>query len=352
MSAVRGGLRAELLEPDSPTWATTLAASRHDFYHLPAYAALCAGLEHGRAAALHVADGERAMLLPLILRPIPASRVDAVSPYGYPGPVGRGTDDPAFLQEALESGAAALRSSGVVAAFIRLHPLLNPSRPLGVGTVVVHGPTVSIDLTPSPEARWSQLRLNHRRDIRRALDLGYAARVDDDWTRLGDFERLYAATMDRRSASRFYRFDHTYFAGLRDALGGRLLLCVVEHEGAVVAAGLYALTGQIAQYHLSGTDEAAGRVQATKLMMTFVADWASDRGATVLHLGGGVGAGDDSLLRFKAGFSPRRHPFATLRLVIDEDEYRRLVLALDPVLDPTDHTGYFPLFRSAAHAAG
>jgi hypothetical protein len=47
------------------------------------------------------------MLLPLVIRGIPGGGFDATSPYGYPGPVGTGTDDPAFLRVALVAGGAA-----------------------------------------------------------------------------------------------------------------------------------------------------------------------------------------------------------------------------------------------------
>jgi len=86
-------------------------------------------------------------------------------------------------------------------------------------------------------------------------------------------------------------------------------------------------------------------VQSTKLMLHFVRGWAKDRANQVLHLGGGVGASNDSLLLFKGGFSPLRHAFATLRVVIDESEYGRLVAASDPQLDPQERTGFFPLYR-------
>jgi hypothetical protein len=88
-------------------------------------------------------------------------------------------------------------------------------------------------------------------------------------------------------------------------------------------------------------------VQPTKLMMHFVRSWAEDRENQVLHLGGGVGADCDSLLQFKVGFSPLRHTFATLRMVIDEREYGRLVEARDPLLDPGARSGFFPLYRQA-----
>ena len=286
------------------------------------------------------------MLLPLMIREIAGGSFDATSPYGYPGPVGNGTDDPGFLSVALVAGLHVLDAEGLVSVFVRLHPILNPVPQRGIGTFVANGDTVSIDLTLPTEELWARTRLNHRRDITRALRLGYVARMDEQWKHLEVFKRLYRATMARRSATPFYSFDDTYFDSLRDDLGGRLHLCVVEKDGVIAAAGLFAETHGIVQYHLSGTDDAFGMVQPTKLMMHFVRGWAKDRGNHVLHLGGGVGGDSDSLLQFKVGFSPRRHTFHTWRVIIDAAEYRRLVTAHDPTVDPAILGGFFPLYRS------
>ena len=204
------------------------------------------------------------------IRSIPAGGFDAISPYGYPGPIGVGTDDPAFLRVALVAGLQVLRDAGIVSAFIRLHPLLNPVPPEGVGTLVRHGDTVSVDLALPREELWAQTRLNHRRDITRAIRLGYVARMDEEWRHVESFKRLYRQTMERHSATPFYFFDDGYFEGLHDALGDRLHLCVVEKAGVVAAAGLFVETDGIVQYHLSGTGDAFREGQPTKLMMHFV----------------------------------------------------------------------------------
>ncbi len=83
-------LKGALIEVDAPEWDTALRATRYDFYHVPAYVALCAAQEGGRPRALYVTDGRRAMLLPLVIRDIPGGGCDAASPYGYPGPIGCG----------------------------------------------------------------------------------------------------------------------------------------------------------------------------------------------------------------------------------------------------------------------
>jgi Acetyltransferase (GNAT) domain len=338
-------VKATLVDPGAPEWDDTLARAPHDFYHLPAYVSLCAAHEKGLPRGLHVTDGRRSVLLPLIVRPIPGHLCDAESPYGYPGPVSTDPADDAFLGRALIAGWRILRASGAVTAFVRLHPLLNPRPPEGAGAVVRHGATVSIDLTLDPDVIWTQMRLNHRRDIARARRLGYTTHIDEEWRHLADFTRLYRATMGRHAADGFYFFDDGYFAGLRDALGQRLRLWVVERDDAVVCAGLFAETNGILQYHLSGSDEAHRDAQPTKLMIDTVRRWGQSRGDTVFHLGGGLGGATDTLFHFKAGFSPRRHEFSTLRVVLDRDANRRLALAHDLGLDPDDAGGYFPAYR-------
>jgi hypothetical protein len=79
-------LKGTLLDVDAPEWAAVLRAAR---------------------PALSITDGRRTMLLPLVIRGIPGGGFDATSPYGYPSPVGTGTDDPAFLRVALVAGGAA-----------------------------------------------------------------------------------------------------------------------------------------------------------------------------------------------------------------------------------------------------
>ena len=345
---VSPALNGELLSVDDPRWASFLAHTPHDVYHLPSYTAVAARQEGGEPRALLVEGDQAQLLLPLILRRIPGSdRPDATSAYGYPGPLWTGTERPTYVSEALVAGARTLRQEGVVSAFVRLHPLLNAAAPPGLGTIVEHGQTVSMDLTVPEDVLWGQMRLNHRRDIRRAIQLGFVARMDETFAAYSEFKRLYRLTMARRAASPYYLFDDTYFDDLRDALAGQLHLCVVAREGAVAGAGLFFEAGRIVQYHLSGTDENLEHVQPTKLMMDYVRRWARQRGDTCLHLGGGLGGAPDSLFRFKEGFSPLRHPFRTMRIVLDEEEYRRLVAARSPLIDPKDRSDYFPQYRQA-----
>jgi CelD/BcsL family acetyltransferase involved in cellulose biosynthesis len=342
-------MQGRVLEPGDPEWADIIASSPHDFYHLPAYASLCAAHEGGDAVAVVVRDGPHVLLVPLVLRRIPGDALmDAASPYGYGGPIGTRDASPQFRREAFGEAMRLLDARGVVACFIRLHPLLDPDPTPRVGAVVQHGETVSVDLTRSSEDMWRETRADHRTQIRQSLRAGTAARFDATWDRLSSFVRLYRRTMDRVSASRSYYFDDEYFVRLRAALGERLNLGVVEIGGDVVAAALFVEEAGIVQYHLSGSDERFNRLRPNKVMLHGAREWAKARGNRVLHLGGGVGGMHDSLFEFKAGFSPQRHPFHTLRIVIRARDYQRLAAQRGRSVDSGDHLGYFPSYRAAS----
>ena len=341
-------MKAALVGPESTAWRDALQSMPHDFYHLPGYVAVSARHDGGEPRALLVEEGERRLLLPLIVHAIRSGGSDACSPYGYPGPITSEPQDPRFLREALLAGVRHLRDTGVVSLFIRTHPLLNPEPVDEIGLLVRHGNTVSVDLTLPLEVLWSQTRRNHRQQIRQALEAGYVALVDEAWQHFGDFKALYRQTMEARGAHAYYFFDDAYFDALRAALGERLHLALATKDGTVTAAGLFVDTDGLVQMHLTGHDERFAADQPMKLVFHHVRSWCAERGCRVLHLGGGRGGAEDSLFHFKAGFSPLRQPFHTIRIVVRPDAYARLVAERDPSLDPRDLEHRFPLYRNAA----
>src|SRR5205085_7449937 len=80
----------------------------------------------------------------------------------------------------------------------------------------------------------------------------------------------------------------------------------------------------IIQYHLSGTVEDRLKIAPMKLVIESVRQWACQRGARLLHLGGGrTSDPQDSLLHFKKGFSNDLHTFRTWRWVLFPEVYAR-----------------------------
>ena len=140
---------------------------------------------------------------------------------------------------------------------------------------------------------------------------------------LPDVAQLYLQTMKRIDAADYYLFERDYFERLRDALGERGMLATVHIDGEAAAGAVFTEIDGLAQYHLSGSDARFRKQQPTKLLLHEMRQHGHRAGWRALHLGGGAGASEDSLFRFKAGFSSGRARFHTWRAVLDQDAYRR-----------------------------
>ena len=326
-----------MLAPADPRWQSTLRIAPHDFYLLPGYVALAARLDGGEPVAILVEDGPRRLLMPLLLRDLPAALGgpplrDATSPYGYPGITVGTTDleapaDAAFIRGAVSAGITALREAGVISLFLRLNALLPVAHDvLGeFGLLVNHGNTVSIDLRRDEADLLRGIRGDHRRNIARLARLGFTYQIDPICSpeSVDAFLGVYTETMDRLGASSFYYFDAAYVRELHAALGGRMVIVVARQEEAVAAAALFTEVDGIVQYHLGGTDGDFVKLSPIKGIFSITAHWARTRGNRIMHLGGGLGGSEDALFTFKAGFSPDRHMFQTARIVVDQAAYDR-----------------------------
>jgi len=348
----------DVLESRDPRWPLALAAMSHDVYHLPGYVAQAAARSGGRGIALWTRAEAAQAFLPLIESPIPegGGRVDALSPYGYPGPLftvpvlwdaDRRRE---FIASTVRQWTEVLRARGVVTCFVRLHPLLpfDLEALSGFGRILHHGQTVSVDLRQDPEQLWSGIRANHRNGINKAERHGHEVLVDSAWDHLDTFIAAYTQTMARVGAQRSYYFERGYFSGLRRALGGAIHLLLSQIKGRIAAAALFTETSGIVQYHLGGTFDEFLHLHPHKQLYHRAMLWARERGNRVLHLGGGLGGNQDSLFHFKAGFSPARHDFHTWRMVIDAVAYDRLVTTWESRSGQASRPdGYFPPYRQS-----
>ncbi len=304
--------------------------AQHDFYHRAEYHRLAEERGEGTAHLVAYHDDSYTIALPLLLRRVEASNggawCDATSVYGYAGPLASHAEVPASVLRGFQNGLReALASRRVVAVFSRLHPLI----PLGgmladLGERRPEGETVSIDLTIPSQDQWLQFRSSLRTRINKLQHGGLLCRRDAEKRHLREFSDIYLQTMRRVRALPYYCFEPEYFSRLATVLGPALELFVVTRNGVVIAGGLFTICDGIVQYHLGGTHDAFVKLGPTSLLFDTVRRWAIDRGARVMHLGGGVGSKKDTLLHFKAGFSERRHTFETWRWVIEPTAYQEL----------------------------
>ena len=339
---------------------------RYDFYHFAEYHTLAEERGEGIAHLFIYKDGPFVVALPLLLRPVAAipglegvgeGWSDATSVYGYAGPIASHTEIPAQVLRSFRASLdETLRGLAVVAVFSRLHPLI-PQRELiaDLGEYVSVGRTISIDLTLTIDQQRAQYRKNHKIGINKLTRLGATCIHDRHMVYLTEFVRIYHETMRRVGASDEYLFERDYYEKLAATteLGVQLFVCVLANQA--ICGGLFTLCDGIVQYHLGATRDDFISLAPMKLAFDTVRLWSNERGAHVMHLGGGVGAQEDSLFHFKAGFSDRRHDFAVLRWIVLPDSYESLCQqknrwneqnALKAV-----SSGYFPAYGCPAVSA-
>jgi hypothetical protein len=336
-------LSVQILNADDPRWVEALAGVRHDVYHLPGYAAVCATHERWEVRLAVVSSDGEVLVLPFMARDLPrgAAGCDVTVPYGYPGPVCSSRDE--AVQSALVGELlTGFRAMGAVTVFLRCHPFygvgLQALEPHG--DVVVHGDQVYLDLDAAPQAIEDSFRPDHRRTIRILRREGFGLRVDA----AGDFDAfpaLYRENMVRLGADAYYHFPDAYFDAIRASLADNVhMVTATAPDGGIAAMALVLVCGGIAQYHLSCTTTALLKMAPSKLSILGMAELCRDLGVSVLNLGGGVGGANDSLLEFKAGFSKARAPFATARFVLDEGRYAELGAGISAP------PGFFPAYRT------
>jgi Acetyltransferase (GNAT) domain/DegT/DnrJ/EryC1/StrS aminotransferase family len=328
---------------------------QYDFYHLPQYHRV---EERRLKAAAHLftyCEGDYLIALPLLLRSVGEIGLgwnDATSVYGYGGPVASHERMP---ESVIRNFQAALREAllerRVIAVFSRLHPLISQQDLLsGLGECRATGRTISVDLTQSLQKQREQYRSTIRGIINKQHKHGSVVCLNDPEKRyLTEFASIYEESMRRVNAADIYFFGEDYFSELARELGPALHLLVAMIGGRPSAAGIFTICDGIVQYHLGGTRNEFLKLSPMTLIFDTVRLWANEIGAHTFHLGGGVGAQEDSLFNYKAGFSDRRHNFATWRWIVAPEVYRELCerWSRENGLQGLDSlsANYFPTYR-------
>jgi serine/alanine adding enzyme len=252
--------------------------------------------------------------------------VDAITPYGYGGPVGR---DVGAFWHAYDEWC---RTEGVVTTFVRFHPLYANAR---------HAPIHVEQLAPTIAWRldgddlFAGMHLNHRRAARKAEKAGVTVTDGDG---VGDFVPLYEETMRRADAAPFYFFAPAYWDALERT---QLVRFEAKLGDELVASALCLASPPWLHYHLGASSDGGRRIGANTLLFLEAAKSARERGYERFHLGGGVGGAADSLHEFKRRFDPGGLVDAAVgKAVHDEGAYARLSGGAASV------AGFFPAYRA------
>lgn len=336
-------------------WTELLERVPHDIYHTPEYHALPGFGNRGAAQAFSYRETDSVFLWPYLLSEIDGGEglTDVSSVYGYPGPVATG--DAAFLQRAWAALKEHWKSQRVVSVFTRFHPLLANFRFFdcldaeAIAGCRKIGPTVAIDLRPTPEDQVRSYQKVLRQQIRKTRSSGFVTHEDHDWQHAPEFVRIYGDTMARRNSRSDYLVDEAWMENFRRTLGGKARLFVTTWNGTVAAALIAMVHGPFVHAHLTGINGELAAHSPLKVLLDDIREWGTAQGLQSFHLGGGLGGREDSLFEFKRKFSPETHEFWTGSWIVDHEAYRALEdrhrsrLAANGV--ELGDTPFFPIYR-------
>jgi len=321
-----------------------LPVELRDIHFLPEYGRIY-GHAYGFEPLLAVyEEGADFVLQPLVRRPLgglpflseatdAASYSDIANPYGYGGPISNATN-PDIGRRLYDKFADAFSrwcdEENIASEFASLHPFMAEQQKALIAPPIVPKlakEIVFIDLAKDEDAIGKQYRKGHRSSIIAARKAGVRAeRVAATPANLAIFNDIYNATMVRRDAAERWFVPDDYFETCMKELGagrGSLFFATVDRE--VESACLLIHDFSTAYYHFAGTRAKHPALGVNNLMVHEVAMWARAAGYMRLHLGGGVtDSEDDSLLRFKSGFSDLRAPLYTYFCVRDRAAYDEL----------------------------
>jgi hypothetical protein len=357
-------MKIDILDLTTSHYQNLLQNFVHDIYHHSGYILAESSRVNAKAEAIFISNGSKQFLLPYSLRKCPEdlclftsnkTLYDVVSPYGYPGILlsFEAQNEPGFLRHSLDLLMKIFQSRDICSAFIRLHPILNADVQKNLGDLMLHpdGMTISIDLSLPEQEQWYQIQSSRRTKVNRCRRHGFhSAIVPFSQDYIPIFMDIYRDTMDRLNAKQSYYFDRVYYESLVNLLP-HVFICLIENESQPICGGIFTECGGIVQYHLGGTKTEFLPLSPSNLMFDEVRLWATARGNTVFHLGGGLGSQKDSLFDFKASFSKQRHHFCTLRLITNSEYYQNLVNAraiqINVKTEQLLDTSFFPAYRAS-----
>lgn len=273
---------------------------------------------------------------------------DSITPYGYGGVLFEGEASEENLKEFWDAYVQTMKAEGIVCNFVRYHPVLANAAPMKtVSDVIDLGKTVAFHLD-SPEVIWQNIVPKNRNMIRKAEKNGIEIHHAADMALFKDFVQIYNATMDKDHAEAYYYFGDEFYESIHKDLDGHYEMFYATYEGKIIAMSIMLFANKQMHYHLSGSVLEYRNLAPSNLLLYKAALWGCEHGYKTLHLGGGVGSGEDNLYKFKAAFNRESdYQFSIAKMVFDQEKYDALVAERaerDP--DFNRESKFFPLYRS------
>ena len=323
--------------------------SRYDVYYLSEYVKAFQIHGDGEPQFLYYeAEGLKAIYVYMKRRTAIDGYYDSVTPYGYGGVLFEGDTSEDKLRAFWKAYVEKMKEEGIVDNFVRYHPVLANAVPMKkISNVIDLGKTIAFDLT-SEEVIWNNIISKNRNMIRKAEKNGIEIRHGKGLELFKDFKCIYNATMEKDHAEEYYFFEDAFYESIDKDLKDHYEMFYAVLNGEIIAMSIMLFGNKQMHYHLSGSMIKYRNLAPSNLLLYKAALWGCEQGFKTLHLGGGVGSGEDNLYKFKAAFNRNSDfQFSIDKQIFDQEKYDELVAlraGKDPEFNPESQ--FFPLYRS------
>jgi sugar O-acyltransferase (sialic acid O-acetyltransferase NeuD family) len=337
-----------IIESNDPIWKQVVSKCvKYDFYHTQAYHNLESDPEN-RSLLLVAYFNDALIAFPIIIRPIEnTDYFDCTSVYGYAGAISNkkikdlSQDHIDYFQKEVWQF---FKNNKIVSAFSRLHPLIKNKKIFNnFGELIDLNNIVVIDLKNEEDTQKAYYRKSTSYDIKQLQKKGFVVTEAKTNEEIEAFISIYKQTMLRVNAREYYFFDEAYFKKTLSSEDYNSKLLIAKSNGVVCAGALFIVTNKIMQYHLAGTLNEFIKVSPMKLIIDEARKIGTSIQLDYLFLGGGQTKDEnDTLYKFKSGFSNLNNRFQTWNLIVDINTYNKLVTEKNINTD----SDYFPLYRA------
>ena len=280
-----------------------------DIYFNPEYVKLNEQIEGGIAECFDFSCEYGTVRSQYIKRKVPylvdgEQYYDAITPYGYGGPVVVDCKDKEKLVAAYsEAYMKHCMAERIVDEFVRFHPLIENALDFGcIYKAEYNRHTLAVDLTDE-DYFMSQFSPDCRNMVRKAAKKGVVVEVDSECTHMDEFIRLYYAAMEKNKTSEYYYFSREYFEKIKAISGNKTILINAYVEGEIISSAMFLCSDEYMHYHLAATKPDFYSYASNNIILAKAAEYGREKGLGWLHLGGGLSGNEkDSLFRFKCSF--------------------------------------------------
>jgi len=251
---------------------------------------------------------------------------DLIGAYGYGALLGQ-VGNAGLLSEVVAAFGEYCRSTGVVAEFVRINPLVSSKEAMAkYYELTLANVNVVVDLQRDDDLLWRSYKYNNRKNINKAIRSGVRIiREIVPAKHFGRFLEIYQDTLNRRGAKAYYRFPIKFYETMHEQMPESVVYFFAEHNGEIISCELCLKSETTIYSFLGGTNERRFEVRSNNLLKHELIRWARDQGLKYYLIGGGADI-DDGIFEYKRSFAPQGIvDFHIAKKIHDQELYAKLL---------------------------